>query len=233
MTSKTGPRLGASGSQWAGGGRAHLTAYEYVLDVLRRGILSGEIEPGTRLVQSDVAEQLNVSTTPVREALRELTSEGLVRFDPHRGGVVQELGMEELDEIFELRKVLEPFSLRRAADRITDEELTEAESIIEAMDDESDLGAWVELNRRFHMIHHEAAGSPRLIGIMTPLQYASAQYVGRAVGRHPETRARAQQEHREIIAGLRAHDTDRLEAVILEHISIPHQMITPDELEPS
>ena len=138
--------------------------------------------------------------------------------------------MEELEEIFELRKVLEPFSARRAAERITDEELEEAQSILERLDDEEDLGSWVELNRRFHMVHHEAAGSPRLIGIMMPLQYASAQYVGKAVGGHPEGRAQAQEEHREIVAALRERDGDRLEAVILRHIAIPHQYISPDEL---
>ena len=80
------------------------TAHEYVREVLRRAILSGDIPVGSRLVQAELATTLEVSTTPVREALRDLASEGLIQFDPHRGAVVSELSGEELQEIYEIRR---------------------------------------------------------------------------------------------------------------------------------
>ena len=89
-------------SALAGAGAAgRQTAHEFVRSVLRRAILSGELAGGTRLVQAELAAVLEVSTTPVREALRELASEGLVRFDPHRGAVVQELSGEERGAILQ------------------------------------------------------------------------------------------------------------------------------------
>jgi DNA-binding GntR family transcriptional regulator len=82
------------------------TAQAYVRDSIRSAIFAGQIEAGDRLVQADIAQQLDVSTTPVREALRELATEGLLRLDAHHGAVVRDLDPVELQEIHELRRLL-------------------------------------------------------------------------------------------------------------------------------
>ena len=93
------------------GGRR--TAHEFVKDSLRRAILRGDLSGGARLIQADLAAMLNVSTTPVREALRDLATEGLITLDRHRGGVVRELNwLELMEEIRLIRQQLEPLAVR-------------------------------------------------------------------------------------------------------------------------
>jgi len=101
-------------------------------------ILSGELPVGTQLVQAKLAAQLNASNTPVREALRDLASDQLIRFHPHRGAVVHELDMEEMREIYEIRKALEPLAIRLAAPLITRKQLIEASELRAHMDKETD-----------------------------------------------------------------------------------------------
>lgn len=92
-------------------------------------ILSGELSGGTRLLQTKLAAELDLSTTPLREALRDLAMEGLVVFDPHRGAVVRTLDIDEVREIYELRITLEPIMVRRVAERITAEQFDRAEEL--------------------------------------------------------------------------------------------------------
>ena len=200
------------------------TAHQFVHGVLRRAILNGELPGGTRLVQADIAKQLNVSTTPVREALRDLTTEGLVEFDAHRGGIVHEPDLAELDEIIELRGVLEPVSARRAVERIDEATLARAREIHEAMVIEDDLTAWIDLNRRFHRLHHAAAGSPRLLAMIAGLQDATAVYLSRAARYHSEIRERGQQDHLAILDALERRDGERLAGLLLRHIQLPREL---------
>ncbi|MEZ5074213.1 MAG: GntR family transcriptional regulator [Solirubrobacterales bacterium] len=99
-----------------GAGRAVGVA-DWVYSQLREGILLGEFKPGERVRQSVVAERYNVSQTPVREALARLASDGLVQLQPRRGAVVNSLSPKEIDEIYELRELLDPYVARRRRSR--------------------------------------------------------------------------------------------------------------------
>ena len=140
-------------------GQQRRTAHEIVRDTLRHAILNGSLPGGSRLVQADIAAQLNVSTTPVREALRDLTSDGLVQFDPHRGAVVYQIDMGELKEIYEIRKALESLAIRLAASRITNEQLGEVTALQRNMVKEQDPAVWLTKNWKFHSLL-EAAADP-------------------------------------------------------------------------
>jgi len=126
---------------------------------LRRAILRGDLSGGERLIQADLATMLNVSTTPVREALRDLATEGLITLDRHRGGVVREPDWAEMEEIGLVLHQLEPLAVKLAFERISEAELQEAERLRLLMTKESDLGDWVELNTRFHLVFHNATGA--------------------------------------------------------------------------
>ena len=201
------------------GGR--LTAHEFVRETLRKAILRGDLPGGSRLIQADLAAQLKVSTTPVREALRDLATEGMITLDRHRGGIVRELNWDDMQEIVAIRQALEPLIIRLAIERITDDELRTAEALHQAMSKEPDVGTWVELNQQFHAVFHTAAGSRRLLAIATGLQDAAATYVGRAQQQRPQVRKRSNAEHRALLKAVRGRDVDAAVAVQMHHIVAP------------
>ena len=209
------------------GGRR--TAHEFVRESLRRAILRGDLSGGSRLIQGDLATTLNVSTTPVREALRDLATEGLITFDRHRGGIVRELNWDDMEEINLVRKQLDPLTTRLACERLTEDQLDEAERLYERMATEQDLGDWVELDVRFHFIFEEATGVSRLIGIMKGLEQSSAVYVAQAQRWHPEIRRRANEQHRALIDACRDRDADTAIEVMSGHAAMPIEMTDPKE----
>jgi DNA-binding GntR family transcriptional regulator len=205
------------------------TAHEFVRETLRRAILRGDLEGGSRLIQADLAAQLEVSTTPVREALRDLATEGLITLDRHRGGVVRELNWDDMDEIRRIRERLDPLAVPMAADRISEEALRQAEQLCDRMDEDADLADWVDLNRRFHFLFHEATGAPRLTAILKGLEEAAALYVAQAQRWHPEIRRRANDVHRALVAACRDRDGERAVAVMAGHAATPIEMTDPTE----
>jgi len=110
------------------------TRTQLVVETLREKILSGEIKAGQPLRQAALAEELNVSRIPVREALLQLEAEGLVAFEPHKGATATELNVEQVDELFELRAMLEADLLAASIPHITDESLDEATDLLSRLD---------------------------------------------------------------------------------------------------
>jgi DNA-binding GntR family transcriptional regulator len=192
------------------------TAYELVRDQVRKMILDGELPVGSRLVQSDLAHQLDVSTTPVREALRDLATEGLIRLDAHRGAFVNRLTREEVEEIYRIRRMLEAAAMRRAADRISKEGLEEARRIQAEADSESDPSRWTENNRRFHDVFLTASDSPRLASIIRTLQDASAGYVVTSLMRERDYPPHS--KHWDVIKACEEGDVERAVSVMEDHI---------------
>jgi DNA-binding GntR family transcriptional regulator len=165
----------------------------------------------------------------VREALRDLATEGLITLDRHRGGVVRELNWQEMDEIRLIRHQLEPLAVRLVVEKITDAELEEAESLRRRMAKERDLGNWVELNTQFHLVFHDSTGVNRLAAILKGFEEASTVYVAQAQRWHPEIRRRADDEHQALIEAFRARDAERAAAVMQGHAAMPIEMTRPEE----
>ncbi len=196
---------------------ARRTTHELVVERLRQMILTGELASGSRLVQSDLAQAMEVSTTPVREALRDLATEGLVRFDPHRGAVVPELSFDEFKEIYEFRMALEPMAIRKAVKSVTPELLRRLDELHNRMLVETNPATWVQLNRDFHMSIYEAAVSPRVAAIIRSLQDASVMYVGVALGARGLL-SEANEGHEAILAAVAAGDPDAAAEATLSHL---------------
>jgi DNA-binding GntR family transcriptional regulator len=205
--------------------RTRVTAHEFVRETLREGILNGTLPGGTRLVQADLAEELQVSTTPVREALRDLASEGLIELDAHRGGTVHQISNEELQEIYDLRMILEVLAMRRAAERITPQQLDRARAVLGAMSAAPEASSWVMLNRDFHLTLYEAAESPRLLAILRTLLDTSVMYVSAALELASNVREQANRDHEVILERLSAHDVDGAVQAIEEHLNIPRSVL--------
>lgn len=194
------------------------TAYQAVLTALREAILTGVLTGGTRLVQSDVAAHFGVSNTPVREALRQLATEGLVQFDSYRGAVVLTPSAEEVVEVYELLLLLEPVIVRKAAERITPEQVAELTELHEAMSATEEPSAWVPLNRSFHATIHEAANSARLASIISGLMDASTVQVATLVTSGVVDLARSNAEHGRLLKALARGDADRAVDVMTKHL---------------
>lgn len=204
----------------ADGAPARRTAHEYVKDTLRQAILRGTLAGGTRLVQADIARELQVSTTPVREALRDLATEGLITLDAHRGAIVHRMSYDELREIHDICHLLEPEAMRRVAAVITPEAIARAESLASQMDDEPDPAAWAELNRQFHGLLVEQITEHHFRDILRTMRDSSAMYVALAITERDGQKAEANVGHREILAALRRQDGEAVARLSREHLEL-------------
>lgn len=192
----------------------YLSKSDFIATLLRELIISGELKPGEQLRQRDLAERFGVSVTPVREALRWLESEGLVRYDAHKGSTVVEAEAGATREKYQIRAVLEGFAASLAAPKISDEDIRELESYNEQLADANlTPGQVSDLNRELHFRIYEMAGSPLLLALMRLLWQSFPQ--GPQVVR---PRDESVSEHKELIEALRARDADRAQAITQQHI---------------
>lgn len=195
-----------------------MRANDRVLSTLRRGITGGYLVGGTRLVQPVIAEALGVSTTPVRQALRQLVVEGLVQVDARGGAVVHELSRSELVEVYELRKLLEPIAVVQAAKEATAESLVEAVELMMEMHQVENAVEWAELNARFHVVIERASGNLRLASILRQLHALSSLYVTHSLLSEPTRVERGNAEHQNILEAIIAQDTDAAGDAVLRHL---------------
>ena len=206
-------------SRFANRSRAR-TAHEYVLTMLRESILTGRLPGGTRLVQAELATELDVSITPVREALRDLATEGLVVFDAHRGSHVRKLDVAEVRELYELRMTLEPLMVRSAVLHATSEGLSRAEVIRQRMLETQDIPTWTELNREFHAALNESDDHRRLTVILNGLRDSAAVYVGLSLVASPERIPESNAQHGELVRLYRNRDVEAAVDLTLTHLRI-------------
>lgn len=197
------------------------TATDYVSDSLRRSILNGDLVGGTRLSLAEIAATFDVSTTPVREALRELSFEGLVRIDSYRGGIVSPVTKVEVEEIVRIRSVLEPMACREAVEGMTPKILDEATEILEEMAASDSWDVWVQGNRAFHRKIYEASSSRRLVSLIKSLQDTQVVFTSATLRKSPSLKGGATKDHNEMIEAIRGGDVDRLVEVTLRHLTIP------------
>ena len=195
----------------------HRTVSASVAASLREDIVSGHLESGTRLRQVELARRFGVSTTPVREALAALQSEGLVRLHPQRGAVVFVPTIAGLREHYEIRAALEALAAARAAERFDPARGDALAAMLDEMAAGPGVERYLELNLRFHSGLYELAGRPRLVEMIETLRDASSAYLHIYAKRDfPSDRLDA--EHREILAACRAGDRRRAAEAVRHHL---------------
>jgi DNA-binding GntR family transcriptional regulator len=195
-----------------------LTAYQHAVQTLRADILQGRMKAGDRLRQDDLARRLEMSTTPVREALRTLISEGLVFFDAHRGAVVRGLTLDDVQEIYRLRKVLEPMMVEAAILAITPEGVARAEALHAEMLNTLDVTRWTELNLAFHAALWASQEHSRLAHLVKTLRDSSAPYISLSLYMSPEHLALSNAEHAEILAQYKQRDMEAAKRQTVHHL---------------
>jgi DNA-binding GntR family transcriptional regulator len=205
--------------QLTGLGRPPRTTQATVTEHLRQAILLGQLPGGTRLVQAELAETLNVSITPIREALRELSSQGLIELDAFKGAIVRMPTLAELEELYELRSLLIPLSVKKAIAQISPEQIGEAERLLDQMEETSDHQHWVDLNRQFHNTLDDATQTSQLKQVLHRLSDLAAIYVNLSFREQPLRKEESEQEHRAILRAYQQKTIKTATKLTLTHLN--------------
>ncbi len=153
----------------------HETAQELVLETLREAILDGVLPPGARLRQEDLAAAFRTSRIPVREALRVLEYEGLATSEPHRGFTVTSLDADQIEEIYELRTVLESHAVRVAIPLLTKPDLDELQLLYDEMEALESADEKLAAREKFYLKLYGVTARPRLVGLIARLRQEVAR----------------------------------------------------------
>ncbi|MDO4476223.1 MAG: GntR family transcriptional regulator [Lachnospiraceae bacterium] len=200
---------------------AYLPLRDVVFQSLRTAILQGELSPGERLMEIHLADQLGVSRTPVREALRKLELEGLVMTLPRRGAVVAEIAREDLEDVLEVRAALEELAVRKACENMNEqqyEELLAAQKQMEDCLESGDVVACANADAAFHEVISSATGNRRLIEILAKLRGQMYRY--RLEHLKDQSRyAQLNEEHERLCQALKERDGQQAAEVIRRHIA--------------
>jgi DNA-binding GntR family transcriptional regulator len=194
---------------------------QHVFENLKQAIIRGDVAPGDRLVESRLADALDISRTPVREAIHKLEREGLLKRLPKGGFAVMNLSREDIEETFGIRCVLESYAARLAAENYGEEELLPLEEKIQEFQKFLDKGQLDELpriNTEFHSLFYALSRSPKLIKMINDLRDQIFRF--RKILLKKDKWAEASNEdHRKMLDAIRERDVNRVERVVKHHIA--------------
>jgi DNA-binding GntR family transcriptional regulator len=193
---------------------------DQVYDQVKGMILRGEIPPGRRIIENELADSMGISRTPVREALHKLQAEGFLNPLPKGGYVVRGLTVSEVEETFDIRSILESFAAHLAAIRYSEEELIPLEEKIEEFQrslDKGNLRELTRINTDFHELLYALSRSPRLIKMINDLR--AEIFLLRKVMLNSMDMARlSNKDHREMVKAIRKREAKKVESLVREHI---------------
>jgi DNA-binding GntR family transcriptional regulator len=203
--------------------RPALTKNAYVYEELRRRILAGELTQGQSISQEQLAAELGVSTTPLREALRRLDAEGLVNLDAHRDARVTRLNAEEARSLFEIREKLDPLAAKLAATRRTDADVAAIESALKELEPLSASTGFESLlvHRAFHRSVYTASHNPLLSSLLEGLWDKADRYRQIGLQSKPDSaddRERVRREHIAIAEAVISGDAREAERTMKKHV---------------
>jgi len=193
---------------------------ELVLEALREAIFNGVFQPRERLMEIQIAEELGVSRTPVREALRKLELEGFIVMVPRKGAYVADLSLKDIEDVFEIRIALEGLAASLSAERITDEELEIMERLLvekaEAIKS-MNMEKLIEVDTQFHEIIYRSSRNERLSNIISNLREQIQRFRTTSLA-YPGRMQRSLEEHRSIVEAIQARDPVLAKQLVQEHI---------------
>jgi len=191
-----------------------------VYRVLKTEIIKGSLKPGTKLSEGKIAEQTGVSRTPVREALKELAAEGFVKMNPNQAVVVSSASVEDIQEVLQIRGVLEGLAARLAIKMISEEEIKELEKYQKQMEyytKKDDVLAFSEMDAEFHELILNICGNNKLIQIRKNISDQAHRYRIRSLS-IPGRLKYSLKEHQEIVEALKRKNAEQADRLSQKHI---------------
>nr|WP_277999002.1 GntR family transcriptional regulator [Moorella sulfitireducens] len=193
---------------------------EIVFEALREAIINGQLKAGERLMEVQLAEEMGVSRTPVREAIRKLELEGFIVMVPRKGAYVADLSTKDIADVFEIRSALESLAAGLACERITEEELDELERLLIKVADcvaAKDLETLVEIDTQFHEVLYRASRNDRLVQIINNLREQIQRFRTTSLGT-PGRMPEALEEHKQLVEAITARNVELARRLAQEHI---------------
>ncbi len=188
-----------------------------ICERLAERIVSGELAPGTRLMQDHLAAEFGASHVPVREAFRKLEAQGLVISKPRCGVSVTPLDPALVTEVTEMRATLESLALQHAMIRMSAADIEQARQALSDGEASEQIADWERANRAFHLALTSPCGMPRLMSAILDLHQSDARFL-HATWKHLDWRPRSDKEHRAILSAVKRRDTERACSLLQTHI---------------
>lgn len=196
------------------------TLKERVYHKLREILLSGIMLPGTQIDERELAEKLAISRTPLREAISTLANEGVIEYRPYRGNFIRSFTVQQVVNLYEVRKALESLAVKLAVPKLADEDLKVLISILEdikAALEQRDLKEFSRADRRFHATIAQFSGNETLIASLDRLEL-QIQIIRTIANRDLDVVERTMRERPQILAALKARDAELAARLMEEHI---------------
>ena len=199
---------------------AYLPLRDVVFNTLREAILRGDLKPGERLMELQLAAKLGVSRTPIREAIRMLEQEGLAITIPRRGALVAGMTEKDMEDVLQIREALDILAAQIACEKMSEEELNRLEAAMydfEHCTREGDVKKLAEADVRFHDVIYAATGNPKLVYLLSNLREQIYRYRVEYL-KDEQNYPRLIAEHQAIVDCLRAGDQELLQKSMRTHI---------------
>ena len=200
---------------------AYLPLRDVVFNTLREAILRGDLVPGERLMELQLASKLGVSRTPIREAIRMLEQEGLAITIPRKGAIVAGMTEKDMQDVLEIREALEELSVQVACDKITEEEIAELQKNMKNFEHSlksGDLKKMAQADVEFHDVIYRATDNPKLISMLNNLREQMYRYRVEYL-KNPQNHEQLLKEHEAIYKGIVEKDKDAVTEMIRKHIA--------------
>jgi DNA-binding GntR family transcriptional regulator len=194
----------------------HQTLREKILENIRDAIISGTLKGGSRVSEPDLAERYGISRTPIREAFRQLESEGYLTVIPRRGAVVSEFSQKDVEEFYAIKSILEGYAARRACDKLTRKELERLQSIndrLAELAEQNDVKTFFKIHGDFHDLFIRAADNEKLRELITSLvtRFQRLRFMSLSL---PGRMQISVQEHEKIIEAFSRKDAETAETLV-------------------
>lgn len=205
----------------------HQTLREKILETIRESILRGQLKPGEKVAEPELAERFGISRTPIREAFRQLESEGYLTVIPRKGAVVTALSERAVEEFYAIKSILEGYAAQMAAENMTDKEIEKLEGInqkLQELADEGDVKTFFKVHNEFHEVFIRAAGNEKLLELINQLMLKFNRFRLASLSL-PGRMEISVKEHEKIIRAFKRKDGAQADALVRKTASFGGQVL--------